>query len=88
MTKSIFTVKLEKISAELEIDDNMIKCVSGNTTHFEISKDNFRSFLHLKPDKILLNFTQMEMNKLYQITLSSKHTLSILSILKELFKIK
>ncbi len=86
MDKVIFTVKIEKIPAELEVDNDIIKCISGNTTHFEINRKNLRSFLHLKPNKILLNFTHQDL--LHQITISSKHTLSVLSALDELTKSK
>jgi len=81
MDKAIFTIIIEKVPAELEIDDDIIKCISGDTIHFEITRQELRSFLHLKPNKILLNFTQKD--SLYQITISSKHTLSVLSALKE-----
>ncbi len=86
MDKTIFTVQIEKISAELEVGDGIIKCISGNTIHFEISRKELRSYLHLKRNKFLLNFTQR--GSLYQITISSKHILSILSILKKLTKSK
>lgn len=54
----IIAVKINDISAELEISQNAIKCVTGDTVHFEISYENISTFLHTRANKILLNFVQ------------------------------
>ncbi len=76
----IIAVKVNDVSAELEISHNAIKCITGDTIHFEIAYENLRSFLHIRANKILLNF--MQDGKLFQTTITSKHCLSILKSLK------
>ncbi len=80
-SRQIFAVKINDVSAELEITATKIKCLTGSTTHFEISVKSLRSFLHVKANKILLNFIQND--ELYQTTITSRHCLKILKSLRE-----
>ncbi len=77
----IISVKVNNVSAELEISHNTIKCITGDTIHFEISPENLRSFLHIRANKILLNFVQND--ELYQTTITSKHCLNIIKGLEQ-----
>ena len=56
--QTIFAVKINDMSAELEIDSSKIKCITGNTVHFEALLSDLRSFVHVKSNQILLNFYQ------------------------------
>ena len=80
--QTIFAVKINDMSAELEIDSSKIKCITGNTVHFEALLSDLRSFVHVKSNQILLNFYQK--NQLVQCTITSKHSLSVISVLKNI----
>lgn len=80
--QTIFTVKIKAksvISAELEINKSEIKCITGETVNFVITRENFRSFLHLVKGKIILNFIYD--NELYVVTIISKHSSKIIESL-------
>lgn len=77
----IIAVKINNISAELELSQHTIKCITGETVHFEISYENLRSFLHVRANKILLNFIQND--ELFQTTITSKHCLNIIKYLEQ-----
>lgn len=77
--QTLFTVKFQKILSELEINESTIKCVTGKTTHFEIDRDELRSFIPISSSKILINFYSK--NELYQVTISSKHCINIMKSL-------
>ena len=80
--QTIFAVKINDMSAELEIDNSKIKCITGNTVHFEALLSDLRSFVHVKSNQILLNFYQK--NQLVQCTITSKHCLSITKSIEDL----
>ncbi|MCJ8307339.1 MAG: hypothetical protein HRU07_09850 [Nitrosopumilus sp.] len=79
--QSIFSVKFKKISAEFEVSSSSVRCVTGDTIHFDISVENLRAYVQTKSNNILFNFYQN--NELYQATITSKHCISILNFLKE-----
>ena len=81
--QSIFSVKFEKYTAELEITKSSLKCVTGDIVHFDILIDDLRLYMQTSYNKILFNFYQ---DKLFQVTISSKHCISILNNLDSLFK--
>jgi len=82
-TKSIFSIKFEKYTAELEISKLSLKCVTGNVTHFNIPMDKLRVYVQTSHNTILFNFYQ---DKLFQVTISSKHCISILKYLDSIVK--
>ena len=82
-TQSIFSVKFEKYSAELEISESSIRCVTGDIIHFDIHMDELRAYMQTNHNTILFSFYQ---NKSKQITITSKHCISILNNLDSLVK--
>ncbi|MCJ8307365.1 MAG: hypothetical protein HRU07_09990 [Nitrosopumilus sp.] len=81
---SIFDVNINGINAELEITNTHIKCVTGDTVHFEISMKKLRSFQPINPNKILFNIYQHLEEELFQVIFTSKHCNSITNLLNEL----
>ncbi len=81
--QQIFAVKIDRVAAELEVDDSKIRCITGNTVHFDVSKRDFRSFVHTKSNTILLNFYK-DNEELFQATVTSKHCLSIVKSLEQI----
>ena len=81
--QSIFSVKFEKYSAELEISESSIRCVTVDVIHFDIPMDNFRAYMQTNHNTILFCFYQDELK---QITITSKHCISILRYLDLLVK--
>ena len=53
--QTIFAVKINDMSAELEIDNSKIKCITGNTVHFEALLSDLRSCCTCQ---IKLNFVE------------------------------
>ena len=82
--QSIFSIKFEKYSAELEITKSNLKCVTGDIIHFDIMINQLRAYMQIVHNKILFNFYQN--NKLFQVTISSKHCISILKYLDLIVK--
>ena len=82
--QSIFSIKFEKYSAELEISKLFIKYVTGNIIHFDIPMDKLRVYMQTSHNKILFSFYQN--HKAFQITKSSKHCISIIKYLDSLVK--
>ena len=80
--ESIFSVKFQKISSELEINESSLKCITGDTVHFDIPISNLRTFMQTKPHSILLNFYQND--ELFQATITSKHCISIIKFLESI----
>lgn len=83
-TQSIFSVKFEKYTAELEIIESSLRCVTGDIVHFDIPMDDLRAYVQTAHNLILFSFYQY--NELLQITTSSKHCISILKHLDSLLK--
>ena len=83
-TKSIFSIKFEKYTAELEISELSLRCVTGGIVHFDIPMDELRTYVQTNHNKILFSFYQD--NKLFQITISSKYCISILKVLDSIIK--
>ena len=81
--QSIFSVKFEKYSAELEINESSIRCVTGGIIHFDIPRDELRVYVQTNHNKILFSFYQ---DKLKQITITSKYCISILKYLDSFLK--
>ena len=81
-SQSIFSVKFQKISAELEINDDFLRCVTGDTLHFEISTNDLRTYVQSRPNTILFNFYQN--NQLFQASITSKHCNNIIKSLEYL----
>ena len=79
MNQSIFSIKIQKIIAELEINSDFIRCTTNATVHFDIPLSNLRSYGLVKPNHILMNFYQNE--ELYQVTINSNHSVGILNVL-------
>ncbi len=50
--QSIFSIKFEKYSAELEISESSLRCVTGDITHFDIPMDNLRVYVQTSYNKI------------------------------------
>jgi len=82
-TQSIFSIKFEKYLAELEISELSIRCVTGDIIHFDIPINQLRVYVQSSSNKILFSFYQ---NKLKQITITSKHCISILKYLDSLVR--
>lgn len=83
-SQSIFSIKFEKYTAELEINKSSIKCVTGDIVHFDIPINQLRAYMQTKHNKILFDFYQDNESK--QITISSKHCISIIKYLDSLTK--
>ena len=83
MDQSIFPIKFEKYSAELEINKSGLKCVTGDIIHFDIPMDKLRAYVQTAHNKILFNFYR---DKLFQVTITSKCCISILKYLDLLVK--
>jgi len=81
--QSIFSIKFEKYTAELEINKSSIRCVTGGIIHFDIPMDKLRVYMQTAHNKILFNFYQ---DKLFQVIISSKHCISILKYLDSILK--
>jgi len=81
--QSIFSIKFEKYSAELEISELSLRCVTGDITHFDISMDELRAYVQTNHNKILFSFYQDESK---QITITSKYCISICKYLDSLLK--
>ena len=81
--QSIFSIKFEKYTAELEVSELSLRCVTGDIVHFDIPMDELRVYVQTNHNKILFSFYQ---DKLFQITISSKHCISILKHLDSLIK--
>ncbi len=82
--KSIFSVKFEKYTAELEISESSIRCVTGDIIHFDITMDELRAYMQTNHNTILFGFYQDDISK--QITISSKHCINILKYLDSIVK--
>lgn len=82
-TQSIFSVKFEKYLAELEISELSLRCVTGDIIHFDIPMNDLRTYVQTTHNKILFSFYQ---DKLFQITISSKHCISIIKYLDSFVK--
>jgi len=82
--QSIFSIKFEKYSAELEISESSLRCVTGDMIHFDIPMDQLRVYVQTSYNKILFSFYQD--NKSFQIPISSKHCISILNNLDSLVR--
>jgi len=81
--QSIFSIKFEKYTAELEINELFLKCITGDIIHFDIPMDELRVYVQISYNKILFNFYR---DKLFQVTISSKHCISILKYLDLIVK--
>lgn len=81
--QSIFSIKFEKYTAELEISELSLRCVTGDIIHFDIQINQLRAYIQTTHNTILFSFYK---NELYQVTISSKHCISILKYLDSLAK--
>ena len=81
--QSIFSIKFEKYTAELEISELSIRCVTGNIVHFDIPINQLRAYVQISHNTILFSFYK---NELYQVVISSKHCISILNNLDSFLK--
>lgn len=81
-TQKIFKVKIDGISAEFDINDEFISCISGETVHFKISYNNIRAYEFQKPDKIVLNVYKN--SKMYFIKMTSKYAIEITETIKNI----
>ncbi len=81
--QSIFSIKFEKYTAELEISESTLRCVTGDIIHFDIPMEQFRAYVQISHNTVLFSFYQ---SKLKQITITSKHCISILKYLDSLVK--
>jgi len=81
--QSIFSIKFEKYTAELEISELSLRCVMGDITHWDIPLNDLREYMQSNHNKILFCFYQ---GKPFQITISSRHCISILKYLDLLTK--
>ena len=79
-TQKIFKVKIDGISAEFEINEEFISCISGETVHFKILYNNIRAYEFQKPDKIILNIYKN--SKMYLIKMTSKYAVEIIETIK------
>ena len=82
--QSIFSVKFERYTAELEVSESYMRCVTGDIIHFDIPRDELRAYVQTTHNTILFSFYQD--NELFQITITSKHCISILKYLNSLTK--
>ncbi len=81
--QSIFSIKFEKYTAELEISESSLRCVTGDIIHFDITINQLRAYMQTNHNTILFSFYQDELK---QITISSKHCISINKFLDSLVK--
>jgi len=81
--QSIFSIKFEKYTAKLEINESSLKCVTGEIIHFNIPMDKLQAYMQTAHNKILFNFYK---DKLFQVTITSKHCISTLKHLDSLVK--
>jgi len=81
--QSIFSIKFEKYTAELEISELSLRCVTGDIIHFDIPMDSLRAYVQTNHNKILFSFYQ---DKFKQTTITSKHCISIIKFLDSLLK--
>ncbi len=81
--QSIFSIKFEKYTAELEISELSLRCVTGDIVHFDIPINHLRAYVQSNHNTILFSFYQ---DKLKQITITSKYCISILKYLDSLAK--
>jgi len=81
-TQKIFKVKIDGISAEFDINEKSISCVSGETVHFKISCNDIRAYEFQKPDKIVLNVYKN--SKMYFIKMTSKYAVEITETIKSI----
>ena len=81
--QSIFSVKFEKYTAELEISELSIRCVTGDITHWNIPISELRAYVQTSHNTVLFSFYK---NELYQVAISSKHCISILNNLDPFLK--
>ncbi len=81
--KSIFSIKFEKYTAELEISELSLQCITGDVIHFDIPLNELRTYVQISHNTILFSFYQ---SKLKQITISSKYCISIIKYLDSLVK--
>jgi len=82
--QSIFSIKFEKYSAELEISESSVRCVTGDVVHFDIPLCELRAYVQKNHNTVLFSFYQDD--KLKQITVTSKHCISIIKFLDSLVK--
>ncbi len=81
--QSIFSIKFEKYTAELEISESSVRCVTGDVIHFDIPMEQLRVYVQTNSNTVLFSFYQDELK---QITISSKHCISIIKFLDSLVK--
>ncbi len=81
--QSIFSIKFEKYTAELEISESSVRCVTGDIIHFDIPMYSLRAYVQTSHNTILFSFYQDELK---QTTITSKHCISILKYLDSLVK--
>ena len=62
--QSIFSIKFEKHTAELEISELSLRCITGDIIHFDIPIDDLRAYVQTTHDKILFSFYQDKLFKL------------------------
>ncbi len=82
--QSIFSIKFEKYSAELEISESALRCVTDDIIHFDIPMERLRAYVQSKPNTVLFSFYQNDIPK--QTTITSKHCISILKYFDSLVK--
>jgi len=82
--QSIFSIKFEKYSAELEISESSLRCITGDIIHFDIPMDDLRTYVQISHNVILFSFYKNKESK--QITISSKHCISIIKYLDSLVR--
>ncbi len=80
--QSIFSIKFEKYTAELEINES-IRCVTGDVIHFNIPMNRLRAYVQISHNTVLFSFYQDELK---QTTITSKHCINILKCLDSLVK--
>ena len=75
--QKIYKVKIDDISAELELTNNSMLCTTGDTVHFEVQLNgkSLRSYQFQKPNKIALNINVD--SKLRFVRLTSKYAVDI-----------
>jgi len=81
--QSIFSIKFEKYTAELEISESSLRCVTGDIIHFDIPMERLRAYVQISHNTVLFSFYQ---DKLFQVMISSKHCISILKCLDLIVK--
>ncbi len=81
--QSIFSIKFEKYTAELEISESTLRCVTGDIIHFDIPINELRAYVQISHNTVLFSFYQDELK---QITISSKHCINIIKFLDSLVK--